>query len=345
MNIAVLNNHVPFVSGGAEYLADALVAQLRAHGHKAALYRIPFRWMPPEKVVEGMLACRLIQLWNVDRVIALKFPAYYVPHDNKVVWLLHQFRQAYDLWGTPWQDLPDTEDGRQVRQAVIQADNTCLPEARAIYTNSLVTADRLKRFNNLDSEVLYPPLLNPERFACGEYGDYIFYPSRITRGKRQYLVVEAMRHTRTPVRLVVAGGPEDADAVRQLDAIVESGGLAEKVQIVPRFIAEQEKVQLFAGALACAYTPVDEDSYGYVTLEAYQSRKPVISCRDSGGVASVVKHDETGYLLDPEPEEIARAMDELYLNKARARALGEAGFRHIQTMNITWERVVEKLTA
>ncbi len=345
MNIAVLNNCVPFVSGGAEYLADALVVQLRANGHDAALYRIPFRWMPCGKVVEAMLACRLVRLWNVDRVIALKFPAYYVPHDNKVVWLLHQFRQAYDLWGTPWQDLPDTDEGRQVRQAVVQADNTFLPEARAIYTNSPVTGARLKRFNNLDSEVLLPPLLNPERFTCREYGDYIFYPSRITRGKRQHLVVEAMRHTRTPVRLIVAGGPESAEAVRELQTTVESAGLAEKVRIVPQFIPEQEKVDLFAGALACAYTPVDEDSHGYVTLEAYQSRKPVISCLDSGGVSAIVKHGETGYLVDPEPEQLALAMDELYLDKARARALGEAGFRAMQTMGLTWARVIEKLTA
>lgn len=345
MKIAVLNNHAPFVSGGAEYLADSLVAQLQSCGHEAVLYRIPFSWTPPEKIVEGMLACRLIRLDGVDRVIALKFPVYYVPHDNKVLWLLHQFRQAYELWGTPWQHLPETDEGRQVRQAIIDADNTCLPEARAIYTNSHVTGDRLRKFNHLDSEVLYPPLLNPEQFSCDGYGDYVFYPSRITRSKRQYLVVEAMRHTRTPVRLVVAGGAENADSLRQLEALVETEGLAERVRIVPRFIAEDEKATLFAGALACAYTPVDEDSYGYVTLEAYQSRKAVISCRDSGGVTIVVKDGETGYLTDPEPEQIARAMDELYLNKDRARAMGEAGFLHVQSLGITWARVIEKLTA
>jgi glycosyltransferase involved in cell wall biosynthesis len=345
MNIAVLNNCVPFVSGGAEYLADALVTQLRAHGHQAALYRIPFRWSPPDRIVEGMLACRLMRLWNVDRAIALKFPAYYVPHDNKVLWLLHQFRQAYELWGTPFQDLPDTDEGRQIRRAIIQSDNTFLPEARAIYTNSHVTRDRLKRFNGLDSEVLYPPLLHPERYACREYGDYLFYPSRITNGKRQHLVVDALRHTRTPVRLVVAGVPESPDTVRQLQATIESGGLGGRVTLMPRFISEEEKLQLFAGALACAYTPVDEDSYGYVTLEAYQSLKPVISCRDSGGVTTVVAHGETGYLLDPDPEQIARAMDALYLDKARARAMGEAGRRHIEAMGISWDRVIEKLTA
>jgi glycosyltransferase involved in cell wall biosynthesis len=345
MNIAVLNNHVPFVSGGAEYLADALVSRLTAQGHRVVLYRIPFRWAPPDKIIEAMLACRLIRLAGVDRVIALKFPVYYVPHPNKVLWLLHQFRQAYDLWGTPWQDLPDTPEGRQVRRTIIQADNALLPEARALYANSDVTAERLKRFNGLDSEVLYPPLFHPERFSCGEYGDYVFYPSRLTHGKRQHLVVEAMRHTRTPVRLVIAGGPDGAEALRQLEALVESGGLTGRVRIIPRFITEEEKVRLFEDALACAYTPIDEDSYGFVTLEAYASCKPVISCTDSGGVGLVVKNGDTGYLVNPRPEEIARAMDELFLNKARARELGQAGHRLIETMNITWDHVIERLTA
>lgn len=345
MKVAVLNNCAPFVSGGAEHLADALVANLRQHGHDAALFKIPFAWTPPDKIVESMLACRLMRLSNIDRVIALKFPVYYVPHDNKVLWLLHQFRQVYDLWGTNLQDLPNTADTGRIRDAIIQADNTCLAEARAIYTLSHVTGDRLREFNQIESEVLYHPLLAPERFRCESYGDFVFYPSRITRSKRQHLVVEAMRYTRTPVRLVIAGSPETPSDLERLQAIVDAGSLSHKVQIIPRFIDDEEKVALFADALACAYTPVDEDSYGYVTLEAFQSRKPVISCRDSGGVAIVVRDGETGYLVDPEPQQLAWSMDELYLNKSRARALGEAGLRHIESLDIKWSHVVEKLTA
>ncbi len=37
---------------------------------------------------------------SIDLVIATKFPSYAVRHPNKVVWLLHQFRQAYELDGT-----------------------------------------------------------------------------------------------------------------------------------------------------------------------------------------------------------------------------------------------------
>src|SRR5262249_41662906 len=154
MKIAVLNNCVPFLRGGAEHLADALVTKLAEHGHKALLVRIPFRWDPPEKILEHMLACRLMRLPEVDRAVALKFPAYCVPHPNKVLWLLHQFRQAYDLWGTRFGCLPDSSRGREIRDAIARADNSYLPEARRIFTNSTVTSGRLKKFNGLDSEVL-----------------------------------------------------------------------------------------------------------------------------------------------------------------------------------------------
>jgi glycosyltransferase involved in cell wall biosynthesis len=345
MKIAVLNNCVPFVTGGAEYLADTLAETLRAHGHEAAVFKLPFQWKPPEKIVEAMLACRLIRLDNVDRVIALKFPVYYVPHPNKVLWLLHQFRQAYDLWGTEFQDLPDDAEGHAVRDAIVRADAICLREARAIYTNSHVTHDRLRKFNHIESSVLYPPLKDSGRFHTQEYGDFLFYPSRLTAGKRQTLVVEALRHTKTPVRLVLAGSPESAATLRDLAALIEQFGLSHRVTLRPTFIDDAEKVDLFARALACVYTPVDEDSYGYVTLEAFHARKPVISCVDSGGVSIVVRPGETGYLTEPTPEALARAMDELYRDRKRARAMGEAGRRLLERLNISWNHVVERLTA
>ncbi len=119
MKVAVVNNWVPFLSGGAEHLAEALTRKLAEYGHQSMLVRLPFAWHPPGKILEHMLACRCVRLAGVDRVIGLKFPAYYVPHPNKVVWLLHQFRQAYDLWGTRYQDLPDTAEGLAVRDAVV----------------------------------------------------------------------------------------------------------------------------------------------------------------------------------------------------------------------------------
>lgn len=345
MKIAVLNNAVPFVRGGAEHLADALTQKLREYGHQPLLVRIPFRWEPPSKISAHMLACRLMKIPDVDRVVAFKFPAYYVPHDNKVIWLLHQFRQVYDLWGTPLQGLPDTSEVRDIRNLILRADNSYLAEARKIFTNSSVTSDRLKKFNGLDSQILHPPLLNDQHFVCREYGDYILALGRVNGAKRQQLLIESIAHCRSDARLVVAGKAETKEYADAMNATIRKGGLSGRVEFIDRFISEDEKIELLSRALACAYIPYDEDSYGYVTLESFLSSKPVLTCLDSGGIHELVKDGITGRIVAANPKAIAKAIDELYAGKLAARRLGEAGCGLARELGISWERVIQRLTA
>lgn len=344
MRVAIVNNAVPFLRGGAEHLADALVTHLRRRGHRAVSIGIPFRWDSVDAVLESAFACFSLRIPDVDRVVALKFPAYYVPHDDKVVWLLHQFRQAYDLWGTPFQDIPDTPSGRAARDAIRSADSKVLRPLR-IYTNSHVTSERLATFNGIESTVLYPPLLDDAHFGCEEYGDYLFYPSRVNGAKRQLLAIEAMAHVRTGVRLVIAGAVEPPPDEQGIRALIERLGVGDRVAFLAGFLDEAEKARLFARALGCVYVPYDEDSYGYVTLEAYASRKPVVTATDSGGTSIVVRDGETGFVTEPHPAELAVAFDALYADRDRARNMGEAGHALVQGMRITWDHVVETLVA
>ncbi len=137
MKIAVVNTQVPFVHGGAEQLAEWLVDQLREHGHQAELVLLPYWVAPPQTVLENAIAAHFTRITGVDRVIGLKFPSYYVPHDDKILWVLHQHRPAYELWRSEFQqELPDTIEGRYVRRAIIDADNRMLPEARRVYAIS-----------------------------------------------------------------------------------------------------------------------------------------------------------------------------------------------------------------
>ena len=330
-----------------QHVLDDLLRRMPGEGqpHQHGLVRLPFAWHPPARIIEHMLACRSVRLADVDRVIGLKFPAYYVPHPNKVLWLLHQFRQAYDLWGTPYQDLPNTPEGLAVREAVICSDNALLAECRGLYANSPVTAARLRQFNRLDAAVLYPPLLDSAHFRSEEAGDYVFYPGRITAGKRQYLVAEAMRWVRTPVKLVVAGAPETPADLEKVEAVIEEHGLADRVRLLPGFLPEQEKADLLARALACVYTPYDEDSYGYVTLEACHARKPTLTLADSGGIHILVEDGSTGYIRAAEPQAIADALDQFYSDPGKTRRMGEAAHQRMLSLKITWDHVIATLTS
>jgi glycosyltransferase involved in cell wall biosynthesis len=345
MKVAVVLNQAPFVQGGAELLAGWLANALEERGHQADVIRIPFRWHPPQKVLEHILAARLIRLDEADRVVAMKFPAYYVQHPSKVLWLLHQFRQAYDLWGTPYAELPDTPSGRRIRHAVVDADGAYLPEAQTIYTNSRTTSQRLLTHNGIGSEVLYPPLPDPDAYRCDSYRDYVFYPARISGLKRQRLLVEAMAHVRSRVRLVLAGAPDEPGQLRRLQRRIDELGLGERIDLRGHWIAEEEKRHLFAHALASAYVAYDEDSYGYSTLESFHARKAVITCTDSGGTHELVEDGVTGLIAEPTPQALAQAMDTLMDDRDRAISLGQAAHRRLDELDISWDAVVRKLLA
>jgi glycosyltransferase involved in cell wall biosynthesis len=343
MRVAVLNTQVPFVRGGAEQLADGLVAALRSAGHEVDLLRLPFRWYPDEEILDHMLAARMLRIEAADLLIGLKFPAYCVPHPNKVMWVLHQHRQAYDLWGTPWQGIADSAEGRAVRDAIRVADARCVEESRAVYTISGRVAERMRDYNGLQAGVLYPALLD-DGYRTGPDGDYLFYPSRINVLKRQLLAVEAMRSVRADVRLVLAGDADTPEDRTRLTELLADPELAGRVQWLDGWIPHERKVELMAGALGCLFLPFDED-YGYVTIESFQSGKPVITCTDSGGPLEFVRDGETGMVAEPNAGALAEAIDRLAGDRELARRAGRAGRASLDELGISWDNVVTTLTA
>jgi glycosyltransferase involved in cell wall biosynthesis len=344
MKILVLNNMVPFLRGGAEKLALNLVRNLRRYGHDAELLRIPFRWEPAACLYDEMLACRMLRLYNVDRVIGLKFPAYLIPHPHKTLWLIHQYRQAYDLAYSPMSNLPQNEAGENLRQTILAADRECFAQTDDIFVISQVVQQRLAKFNDHDGKVLHPPLDDPELFAPEGEDNYIFCGGRINSAKRQELLVQAMRHVRSKVRLLIAGPPDsDADGDR-LRGLITKYRLQDRVELKLDFHPREQLAQWVNRSLACAYVPFDED-YGYVTLEAFYAGKPVITTEDSGGVLDFVRDGATGRVTAPDATSLAAAIDEMATNPQSRRRWGEAARSHIHERNINWPETVKRLVA
>jgi glycosyltransferase involved in cell wall biosynthesis len=166
MKVIVASTNTPFVDGGASLIVGWLASKLRAQGHEVEVLEFPFRFQH-EEMLEQMLALRLVDLsQHGDRLIAIRTPAYLLRHPHKVLWFIHHYRGAYDLWYTRYRNIPDTPEGLRHRDAVLCADNVTLREARRIFANSGVVAGRLKKYNGVKSEVLYPPLLAPEDYRC-----------------------------------------------------------------------------------------------------------------------------------------------------------------------------------
>jgi glycosyltransferase involved in cell wall biosynthesis len=342
MRVALLNTFTPYVRGGAEILVDDLVAQLREHGHETLLFRLPFPASLEAPLIATIEAARMMCFDEFDRVIAFKFPAYCLRHRAKVVWLLHQFRQVYELFGGEY-GLQRTPLGESIRRMVVAADNKDLPRTRHVYTNAREVSQRLKCFNNIDSTVLMPPLKNHDRYFSRKTGNYIFYPSRITALKRQHLVIEAMRYVKSGVRLIVAGVCSEDGYLAKLRKTIRDHQLGNRVELRNEWISDEEKRQLLADALAAIYTPFQEDSCGFVSMEAHYSAKPLIACTDSGGTRELLHDAVNGFEVAPTPQAIAQAMDNLYDDKAMAERMGIAGREAILRLDITWPSTVRRL--
>jgi glycosyltransferase involved in cell wall biosynthesis len=342
-SVLVCAAQAPFVTGGAEILVRDLVGRLRARGFRADLVSVPFHAYPPSEVVRQALAWRLLELRETDGrrpdlVIPTKFPSYLVEHPCKVTWLFHQYREAYDLFGSALSPLGDGAEDRELREAVRAMDASGLGECRSLFAISRNVAERLARWNALPAAPLYPPPPQLGRYETTGYGDYLLLAGRLERVKRPDLALRALAGSGSAARLKVAGsGPLEADLVR----LARELGVESRVDFLG-FVSDEDLLALYAGCRAALYVPRDED-YGYVTVESLLSRKPVVTTTDSGGPLEFVADGVSGFVRAPDPEAIADAIDAVFAApEAALRAMGEAGRPRVE--GIDWDVVIERLT-
>lgn len=342
MRIALATVQSPFIRGGAELHAGQLCRALLRAGHEAEIVSMPFRYGPPAQIARSMRNWEQedftsLSGFSPDLVICLKFPTWYLKHPNKVSWILHQHRAVYDLWDkTP---AGERRKLTEIRKEIIDKDRQYLQGCQQIFANSRTVAKRLQKYNGLTAEALYHPPPLADKIRPGTcLAPFIFFPSRFEELKRQTLLIEAMRHTRSQIKAILAGeGPQ----LGRCRALVNKYKLEDKVML-PGRIDISLLLQCYARCLGVFYAPFDED-YGYVTLEAMLAAKPVLTCIDSGGPLEFVEHEKTGLCLEPEAERIARGLDLLARNPEQAEIMGQQGRDRYQSLPLNWQHVIQKL--
>ncbi|MBM2826914.1 MAG: hypothetical protein HW403_978 [Dehalococcoidia bacterium] len=329
-------------------LVESLRRQLTNRGYQVDVVSLPFKWYPKEEIIKHALAWRLLDLTEsngrpIDLVIATKFPSYLVRHPRKVTWLVHQFRQAYDLYGTAFGDLGHTEEDLRIVELVRRMDGVGLGESRAVYTIADNVSRRLAQNNAIAGSTLYPPPPLERAYRCSQYGDYILSVGRLEPIKRVDLLIKAMAHIKGDLRCVIAGDGPDRE---RLEAIVHDFSkaypgrdLENRIQFMG-YVSDDTLVDLYANCFSVFYAPYDED-YGYVTLEAFMSQKPVVTTHDSGGVLEFVRDGVTGVVALPDPESIASKIEELYSRRDACAAFGAAGYESVKA--ITWDKTIDAL--
>ena len=256
-------------------------------------------------------------------------------HDrNLLPEMVERFREISrlpELTGTDTLDFP----GPFIRRIVHYLDGTGLCP-RYIERYAAISENVAGRADYFPKEAAVSVVRHPSNLTCCDLPpsyDYLFTASRLDGPKRIALLIEAMGHVRSPVKLVIAGtGPEEKRLQKMAahDDRIRFAG----------FVNDGELAAHYAHALAVPYFPYDED-YGLITIEAMMHQKPVITTLDAGGPNEFVRDFETGFSVRPDPKAIAEKIDYLFDRKDEAMAMGRRAQKQVQ--GITWRNVIDTL--
>lgn len=322
--VAIISAGSPVAgNGGAERFYAGLKHGFELLGCEAEFVEVEADEPSVDKILRNYDLAAGKDLAAFDIVVSSKVPTYGVRHPNHVLFLNHAVRIFDDMFEDRFPDAHE-EDYRD-RARVHRADLDALLAVRARLTQGHEITRRLMRWRGLSSQVLHPPLgFNAFRPGVGE-GDFFVIAGRLHPWKRFDLLIEAVKRSAKPLRLLIAGDGEYGSALHRL-----AGG-DPRIEFLGR-VTDEELVDLYAGAIAVPFLPQRED-YGYVTLEAFASACPVLTCTDSGEPAHIVRNYETGLVVDPTPETVAEALDWFWDHRAQARQMGQRGLTLVKAMS------------
>ena len=317
-------------AGGAERFYAGLLQGFKDIGCFPELIAVPADEPSFEQIIDNFHYAQNLDLSSYHLVISTKVPTYAIKHPNHVLYLVHTVRVFDDMFVEVFSQ--PSRDHFLQRAKLHKIDFEALCDIKARFAIGYEVKRRLYRWRGLDCEVLHPPLAFNE-FKRGTFGDYFFLPGRLHPWKRVDLIIEAVKRSNVNLRFLIAGTGE---AETQLKCLAAGD---DRIKFLGK-ISDEELVSLYAGALAVPFVPVRED-YGYITLEAFASGKPVVTCRDSGEPCHFVRQFEAGIVANADPESICSALEWIWQNREHAARMGENGYNLVQ--NMSWKSTATTL--
>ena len=326
--------------GGAERFYAGLLQGFLDLGCKAQLVYLDAREDTVEQILENYERAKALDLSNFDLVVSTKVPTYGVVHPHHVLYLVHTVRVFDDMFAATFPQ--PAKIHYEQRAAVHAADFAALAKVPVRFAIGHEVAHRLARWRGVFAQVIHPPLVsNPfqrltttEKVSTNEdHAPYFFIAGRLHPWKRLDLLIKAVRNSRLPLRLIIAG-------VGEMQSELQAMASEDERIIFAGRVSDEQLVEYYANALAVPFIPLHED-YGYVTLEAFASGKPVITCLDSGEPAHIVEHLCSGLVVEPTVLALCQALEWAYEHPTQMRQMGEYAYLH--SAQQSWANVASSL--
>jgi glycogen synthase len=269
-------------------------------------------------------------------------------------WKAEQLGTAYQA--SAWME----RTAYQNADGIIAVSEAMQRDVRALYD---VSCERIRVIHNGIDVTQYKP--TPDAAALAAYHidpkkPFVLFVGRVTRQKGILHLVEAIRHMRPGVQVVLcAGEPDTPEIGQEMAAAVERARAdsAHDIIWVPEIVPRQDLIRLYTHA-AVFVCPSIYEPFGIINLEAMACETPVVAAA-VGGIPEVVIHGETGLLVpfDPvssqnfEPRapehfatDLATAVNRLLDDPQTLREMGRKARQRVERL-FSWTSIAQRTLA
>ena len=161
---------------------------------------------------------------------------------------------------------------------------------------------------------------------------------KVCRDKGQLELITAMSQLRNdhPDAHVLLVGRIEADFRPEFDAAVSKSGIQDRIT----FTGVRHDIPRLLDAMTLSTLPSVMETFGVAAIEAMARRRAVVAS-SVGALPEVVRHGQTGLLVDLRPEAIAEAVGYLLSNEEIRESMGTQG-RHLVERKFTLNEMVNR---